>query len=184
MQGDGSSVCFWDDLWADSVLSIKFPRLVSFARKADASVLEIMQAEDLDTIFILPFSEEAFAEFENLQTQLENLPYDDSNSDRWLPVWGSKYSSRRFYQQVFQQDQVHPVFKIIWKSRCMPRIKFFVWLALVDRLNMKTMLQRRHINIQGDTLCVMCNEREQETIDHLFFTCPFAKACWGTINFA
>jgi hypothetical protein len=183
--GNGSTVCFWNDMWADSVLSVKYPRLMSFVKKITASVSEVMQAEDLDTIFFLPLSTEAFDDLQNLQVQLQNMSYDDSNSDRWLPIWGSRYTSRRFYRQVFQQEEAHPIFKIIWRSKCIPRIKFFAWLVLVDRLNTKTMLQRRHINIQGgDLLCVMCNEGEQETIDHLFFACPFAKACWAAINFA
>jgi hypothetical protein len=58
--GDGSTISFWDDLWADSVLSVKYPHLVSFAKKLDASVLEVMQAEDLDVLFMLPLSTKAF----------------------------------------------------------------------------------------------------------------------------
>jgi hypothetical protein len=34
--------------------------LVSFAKKLDASVLEVMQAEDLDVLFMLPLSTKAF----------------------------------------------------------------------------------------------------------------------------
>ena len=30
---------------------------------------------------------------------------------------------------------------------------------------------------------VMCNRGEEETIDHLFFDCPFAKECWAIIHF-
>jgi hypothetical protein len=181
--GNGSTVCFWDDLWTDFVLSIKYPRLVSFARKVDVSVLEVMQADDLDSLFILPLSAEALHELDNLQAQLQTMPYDDENVDSWVPVWGSKYSSRRFYREAFSQVDAHPVFRVMWKSNCMPRIKFFVWLVLVDRLNTKTMLQRRHINIQGDANCVMCNAGVHETIEHLFFMCPFAQVYWETINF-
>jgi hypothetical protein len=79
--GDGSSVCFWDDLWTDSVLSSKYPRLASFARKDGISVLEVMQAEDLDTLFLLPLSQQAFEEMENLQAQLQAQPYDELSSD-------------------------------------------------------------------------------------------------------
>jgi len=61
-------------------------------------------------------------------------------------------------------------------------VKFFAWLVLVDRLNTKTMLRRRHLNIQGDAMCVMCDAREEETLDHLFFECQFAKECWATIQ--
>jgi len=140
--GDGSMVCFWDDLWMDIVLLVKCPRLVSFARKDDPLVLEVMQAEDLDDLFILPLSAKAFEELESLQAQLQTMPYDDSNANSWAPIWGNKYSSRRFYHQVFSQVEAQPVFKVIWKSRCTPRVKFFAWLILVDRLNTKTMLQR------------------------------------------
>jgi hypothetical protein len=83
---------------------------------------------------------------------------------------------------VFSAMEAHPIFKMVWRSRCTPRIKFFAWLILVDRLNTKTMLQRRHLNIQDNLVCVMCNTGEQETIEHLFFDCPFAQECWATID--
>jgi hypothetical protein len=69
--GNGSYVCFWDDLWTDSVLSQTYPRLASFARNEGASVLEVKQAEDLDSLFLLPLSQQAFEEIELLQAQLQ-----------------------------------------------------------------------------------------------------------------
>ena len=30
----------------------------------------------------------------------------------------------------------------------------------------------------------MCDDGEEETIEHLFFDCPFAQECWATLNFA
>ena len=128
-----------------------------------------MQATDLDELFFLPLSQQAFEEYEVLQLQLQNLPYDADAKDCWLPTWGNVYTSRRFYSHVFSTMEAHPIFKAIWKSRCTPRVKFFAWLVLVDRLNTKSMLQRRHLNIQDDNICVMCNRGEDETIDHLFF---------------
>lgn len=29
----------------------------------------------------------------------------------------------------------------------------------------------------------MCNNGEEETIEHLFFDCPFTQECWGILNF-
>jgi hypothetical protein len=132
-----------------------------------------MQAEDLDTIFFLPLSDQALQELGALQEQLQSLTYDHDSADRWIPIWGSRYTSRRY---------AHPVFKMVWKSRCTPRIKFFAWLVPVDRLNTKTMLQRRHMNVQDGTVCIMCTTGEQETIEHLFFDCPFAQSCWARIG--
>jgi hypothetical protein len=79
--------------------------------------------------------------------------------------------------------EAHPVYRMIWKSSYTPRIKFFIWLVLVDRLNTKTVLTRRHIAVHHDEICVMCDTRATETIEHLFFLCPFARQCWMTLNF-
>jgi hypothetical protein len=68
--GDGSTVCFWDDLWTDGILANKYPRLASFARTDGISILEVMQAEDLDALFILPLSEQAMDELETHQEHL------------------------------------------------------------------------------------------------------------------
>jgi len=59
----------------------------------------------------------------------------------------------------------------------MNRIKFFAWLILVDRLNTKSMLKRRNMLAEEEVNCVMCNPGEEEDIDHLFFSCPFAQQC-------
>jgi hypothetical protein len=74
------------------------------------------------------------------------------------------------------------IFLLIWKCKITPRIKFFAWLIILDRLNTRNMLVRRHFNVQPDSLCVLCADREEETIAHLFFQCDFAKACWDKIG--
>jgi hypothetical protein len=111
--GDGSSVCFWDDLWSDGVLAHKYPRLASFARKDGISVSKVMQAEDMDTLFVLPLSVQAHEELELLQDQLQDLSYDEFGTDRWTPMWGDRYTSRRYYAHVFSSIEAHPIFKII-----------------------------------------------------------------------
>jgi hypothetical protein len=147
------------------------------------SVQSLMLEQDLDSIFFLPLSSQAHDELTLLQNYLEDIEYDDSTIDSWTPVWGNKYTSQRFYAHVFSYIEAHPSYKALWKSSCTPRIKFFAWLILVDRLNTKTMLRRRHINIQDDALCVLCDTGLEEDIDHLFFDCPFAMQCWNSIHF-
>lgn len=143
--GDGSTVSFWDDLWTDNILSVEYPRLYSFAINNSISVQTLMTEQELEDIFFLPLSAQAHEELLLLQDRLQNIPYDDSEADIWTPFWGSKYSSRRFYAHAFSGVDSHPVYKMLWKSSCTPRIKFFAWLILVDRLNTKTMLRRRHL---------------------------------------
>jgi hypothetical protein len=139
--GDGSTFSFWDDLWSDSLLSVEYPRLYSFAKNNSISVQSLMLEQDLDAVFFLPLSTQACDELLLLQNCLRGITYDDTTADSWPPVWGAKYSSRRFYAHAFSGVEAHQCFKMVWKSSCIPRIKFFVF---VDRLNTKTMLCRRH----------------------------------------
>ncbi|PVH34302.1 hypothetical protein PAHAL_8G190100 [Panicum hallii] len=30
--------------------------------------------------------------------------------------------------------------------------------------------------------CVICNNSVEETVDHLFFQCPFSQSCWNLLN--
>jgi len=111
------------------------------------------------------------------------LEYDEDSIDRWFPIWGQQYSSRKFYSHVYRDLETHPcIYRLIWKCRCTQRLKFFAWLIVVDRLNTKDMLQRRHLNIQGTSTCMMCNSGQDETIEHLFFECQFAQECWQKID--
>ena len=58
------------------------------------------------------------------------------------------------------------------------RSKFFGWLLLMDRLNTRDMMQRRHWNIQDDT-CVLCQSSLHEDRVHLFFSCNFSQRVWN-----
>jgi hypothetical protein len=141
-----------------------------------------MEANDLDDIFILPFSQQAIRELEELQDSLQAIQYDEESMDIWKPNRGNNYAAKIFYNHVYDVLDTHPIFKIVWKSKCTPRIKFFFWLLLVDRLYTKTILTRRNIGARENDLCVMCNMGVNETIEHLFFNCPFAIQCWSRIN--
>jgi hypothetical protein len=180
--GNGSTVCFLDDLWMNSIISNTYPRLASFAKNEDASVVEIIQAEDVDSIFFLPLSQQALHELEDLQAQLQIMSYDEDAKDCWTPVWGNRYTSSKFYSHVFNNIDSHPIFKAVWKSRYTPVSNFLLGSFWWTGSNTKSMLQRRHLNVQDDTLCIMCNSGEKETIDHLFFRCSFARNCWATIQ--
>jgi hypothetical protein len=44
------------------------------------------------------------------------------------------------------------------------------------------MLRRRRMHLE-DYSCVLCQQQNEETLMHLLFYCPFAKDCWGSLNF-
>ena len=163
--GDSSTVSFWDDLWSDEILAHKFPVLCSFAKNKDISIKQLMQAEDLHSIFELPLSLPSYEEMMNLEQYLSLIPYSEGANDQWIFLWGNQqYTSSRYYKMVFQNCQAPRIFKI-WKSRCTSRLWFFAWLIFVDRLNTKNMLIRRHFNVQPNSSCVMCANMDEEDIN-------------------
>ena len=140
-------------------------------------------AQDLDSIFHLPISGQASQELGDLQDLLLSSDYDLASNDSWSFMWGNQlYSSSRYYNLVFQHFPVSPIFKRLWQSKCTPRLKFFAWLLLVDRLNTRNMLLRRHYNVHPNSWCVLCSTQEEEDLNHLFFTCPFALSCWNKLS--
>ena len=95
--GDGSTVLFWDDLWSSEVFSLKYPLLYRSARDHHLSVKSVMITEDLNTLFALPLSEQAYVQFQNLQAELLTITYEKGRADSWSFLWGSHvYSSKNF----------------------------------------------------------------------------------------
>jgi hypothetical protein len=181
--GDGSTVLSWDDPWTDHLLSEQYPRLLSFSKDTRLSVKDMLNTEELEDLFHLPLSQAANQDFEQLQELLSGLPMPESKTDNWYYIWGNNsYTSQRLYKLAFANSDAHPAFKWIWKAKCTPRIKFFAWLVLVDRLNTKDMLRRRHCSIEDDDLCVLCPLGAVEDLDHLFFSCTFARRCWQALQ--
>lgn len=104
-------------------------------------------------------------------------------TDQRIFYWGnSMYAAAKLYKLAFLNMQMPAVFSMVWKSKVTRRVKFFAWLVLLDRLNTKNMLARRNFNVQHDSLCVLCEDGNEETIDHLFFDCCFAKRCWDKLG--
>lgn len=119
--GDGSTVLFWDDLWSSNVVADLFPRLFSFASNTQVSVRDVINAEDLETLFSLPLSQEAFSELQQLQLYLQDVPYNASMGDQWSFIWSNAtYTSSRLYKRVFSGWQAQPAFTWLWQSKCTP----------------------------------------------------------------
>lgn len=73
---------------------------------------------------------------------------------------------------------VNPAF---WKCPSQPKHKVFFWLLLKDRLSTRNILRRRNMVIENYN-CVLCNYSVEETLEHLFLHCDFAKQCWNLLG--
>jgi hypothetical protein len=63
----------------------------------------------------------------------------------------------------------------VWRASAPPKVKFFFWLALHRRL-WTADCKRRH-GLQDSAECALYGQ-EDETVDHLFASCVFAREVW------
>ncbi|XP_043700098.1 uncharacterized protein LOC122650780 [Telopea speciosissima] len=77
------------------------------------------------------------------------------------------------------EDVPTSVWKRIWHSTTLPKIKNFLWRIYVDGIACGDNLARRNISI--DPGCCLCGYN-LETCDHLLFECPFPRAVWFGSN--
>ena len=102
-------------------------------------------------IFRLPMSRAPYNEFLLFQVDLEQFREYNNQEDIWVYQWNhGLYSSRKYCRRHFQSVTPHAPYCWMQKTKCMPKIKFFTWLLLSDRLNRRDLLRRRHNTSKKD----------------------------------
>lgn len=113
---------------------------------------------------------------------MDSTVLDELNNDVWPYFGGSaKFKPAVAYRKMLVHNEIDPAFRWAWRSYCQPKHKVFYWLLLKDRLSTRNILKRKHMaldsyNREIYTLLV------EETVEHLFWHCPFAQQCWGILN--
>lgn len=178
---NGKSCLLWDDLWNGKVRKLQYPELHSFAKNKSIILCRAYTTSELHELFSLTLSVEAFQQMQELQLEFFSLHLSEQH-DKWEYIWGSShFSSAKTYKCLAGHTQADPILKMTWKTSCQGKHKIFFWLALRDRLSTRD-IRRRGMHLD-DYKCVLCQQAPEETVMHLLFYCPFAKNCWGLINF-
>nr|XP_021852025.1 uncharacterized protein LOC110791584 [Spinacia oleracea] len=97
---------------------------------------------------------------------------------------GLKFNLQSAYNHVwnnkFSETTPSEKWSCVWKARCPPKIQFFLWLILWNRLPTASHLASRQIIPNGK--CQFC-PHDQEDIGHLFLYCPRATEFWNQLEF-
>jgi hypothetical protein len=181
--GNGRTALFWKDKWLNTILSDEYPRAFSYALTEDITVTDFLSATSLAENFNLPLSPEALQEVRQLQIDAQHVDLQQNTQDKWVYEWKSdKYSSRLYYKYCFRELKPHISIQWLWKSKSIPRMKFFGWLLLSDRINTRNMLRRRNFTLNTGYNCLLCDNPPEEMVEHLFFHCPFSQECWSRLH--
>ena len=107
-----------------------------------------------------------------------HLNQDTLDQHRWKLTQSGIYTSKSAYEALFVGSIKFIPWKRIWKSWAPLRCKFFVWLAIKQRLWTADRLARR--GLQHPPACLFCDQA-QETAPHLLLSCVFTRQIWTLV---
>jgi hypothetical protein len=80
----------------------------------------------------------------------------------------------KIYKLATGTDATCAFYNFVWRSYAPPKVKFFAWLLLRNRIQCIA-------NLKDTDGCELCNGAS-ETADHLITQCPFARSFWRHIG--
>ncbi|GAV64441.1 zf-RVT domain-containing protein [Cephalotus follicularis] len=78
----------------------------------------------------------------------------------------------------FENRSTYNVFKSLWSLDVPPRIKTFLWLAVLNSLPMRSVL--KNCSIIDNDMCPGCNSHS-ETVLHILRDCLYSKRIWKQV---
>jgi len=101
----------------------------------------------------------------------------NNEEDRAIWRWTADgvYTASFCYLAAFQGAIACFSWKLTWKSWPPPKVKFFIWLAHLDRCWTAELLARH--GLQHHPRCPLCDQA-MEIIRHLLLECPVARQAW------
>jgi hypothetical protein len=169
---------FWHDCWT------------AVGTLADVSVLSCMQGEasvysvlssPLRHAFVLRFTAVAAEEFVALSTLMAGVVLSTEADVRRCP-WedvAQKLSSSKLYGAVVSTGVGCEYYKFVWKNCTPPKVKFFGWLLVQNRIQTKGNLVKK--NCLDNDACEICGSAI-ESAAHLIAGCAFSSGFWSCIG--
>jgi len=177
---NGQSVRFWEDKWLGNfTLQHRYPRLYSLTQRKNMTVATVFSTVPLNISFRRGLYDDNLASWRTIVATIANTNFNENEDKFWWSLHQNKvFSVQSMYQAIICNGQIRQD-KLIWNLKLPLKIKFFFWYLKHGVVLTKDNLARRNWN--GSKRCVFCSQ--DETIQHLFFDCHYAKFMWRAINF-
>jgi hypothetical protein len=176
--GNGNSTDFWNDAWCGSVpFCEKFPQLFEICLD---QVLTVAEAAVLNWQFryrrwMDPLIQ---SQWRCMRDKLAMVALNSEHDKaKWSLTKSGTFSVKSLYNKLSAVG-VDRSFKQLWKAKIPLKIKIWLWLIWHNAIATKDNTKKR--NWVGSFICQFCPH--DESITHLFFTCPMAAYMWSTIS--
>lgn len=161
--GDGRSVSFWFDHWGgDPIVNGGMPMLTW---------------QNLSLQEAMPLLCEMAPQIYSRLVEQQNEGNDEL---QWAWSSDGNYSAKSVYKVMISGGKLSWRYSVIWKAKVLPTVKVFAHLLLRKWiLSHQMMIQR---GLSCEPRCHTCDRCPMETLNHIFFTCEFAKEVWQHLS--
>ncbi|XP_018443554.1 uncharacterized protein LOC108815453 [Raphanus sativus] len=178
--GDGNTALFWHDYWTElgplhqlfgptGPRSLRIPLNANVSRAVSNGHWSIPSARSEDAV--------------TLQIILSTTVIPSSSNRADVFLWrnssggfGPSFSSRVTWERLRVTRPQVPWYSVVWFKEEIPRCSFISWTAFLGRLPTRDRLISWGLSVPPG--CVLCSLAD-ESVNHLFFQCPFAVATWS-----
>ena len=178
--GNGAKTRFWEDNWfSDTCFVVQFPRLYAVSNNQNITIQKVF----CDGINSLNFRRNLVGikleEWNKLKNCCETMILTEEDDTLvWMLSSSKQYTVKSFYSAMHNVGKVP--YRFMWKVKIPLRIKIFIWLMLKKSILTRDVLRRR--GGVCDKNCLFCGQ--EESINHLFFSCPLARYVWNCVSVA
>jgi hypothetical protein len=179
--GNGESIRFWEDTWlGDTPLAHQYSSLYNIVQRKQVSLANVMAQVTLNIGFRQTLSGSRADRWIHLVQRLMNV-YLTTQPDTftWKLTTSGSFTVKSLYLD-YMNDHTRFLRKYLWKIKVPLKIRIFMWFLHRRVLLTKDNLAKR--NWHGSKKCCFCNQ--DESIQHLFISCPLAKVVWRIVHMA
>jgi hypothetical protein len=178
--GDGNQTRFWEDIWlGNNSIADEYPSLYAIASHKNITVASVFGSNPINLRFrrsLIGNNREVW--FHLIERLMRVQILDEPDRFIWALTPTGVYSTKSYYAELLNGHTQY-LRKYLWKLKVPLKIRIFLWfLHRKELLTKDNLIKRKWI---GCKKCVFCDA--DESVQHLFISCPFARDIWRIIHF-
>ncbi|WVZ93145.1 LOW QUALITY PROTEIN: hypothetical protein U9M48_039151 [Paspalum notatum var. saurae] len=170
---DGSQVRFWEDIWLDeAALKDQYPSLYDIARPKSITIAEAMSSSPPSISWRRQFYRTNLDNWNSLLSCLEGLKLSqEQDAFYWNLTPNGKFSIKSHYVALILSNTPNRSMEV----EAPLKTKILLWFLRKGVILTKDNLTK--CNWQESLTYASCHK--EQTINHLFFECRFARSVWS-----